>query len=212
MTKAAVKHLSVSLTVSFLEVVPLCESNLDKISKSLLQRFSGYGLRHLDFFRRQGDGLFDYDLTCSLLNRNVTFRFHAEGVHMSLQNARDQKDAGIISDCLIGAFETLSDRRIRESRLEAFIHVSLNSLKEREQFLASLGPSNPKSLVRGVILYSPAAEPFAEVRLLADRSNALEDGVFLNWTTQFIQPLTQDLLNHAASSFRNLALEIGMEL
>lgn len=211
MNKATVKLYSVSLTSWFAEALPFRESGLESIAKKLLQRFSGYGLRHLDVLQREGDKLFDYDLTFSIFNRSGSFRLTAEAVHMAFQNARDEKDAGIISDCLVGVLESLSERRIRESKLEAFVHASLASAEERRKFLGSLGPSDRGLPVGGCVLYFPADETFDEARFLVERSSAYPDGMFLNWAAQFTQPVSQELLTKASASFRRLSGEIGME-
>jgi hypothetical protein len=136
---------------------------------------------------------------------------NAEAAYMAVQNARDEKDAGIITDCFVGALDSLAERRVRESRLEAFVHVSLNSADERENFLSGLGPSDRKELTRGTILYSPADEYFREGRFLADRSLMFPDGVFLTWAAPFGKKLNADVLNKAAATFRRLTNSIGLE-
>lgn len=60
----------------------------------------GHNARRLHPKRDEGDRLFDYDLTFSLFNRIGSFRLTAEGFHMAFQNARGEKDAGIIIDCI----------------------------------------------------------------------------------------------------------------
>jgi hypothetical protein len=211
MINATTKQYSVSLTNWFAEAVPYREAGLEGIAKKLLRKFSGYGLRPLEIFQRAGDRLFDYDLTFSLFNRNSTFRLTAEGSHAAFQNALGDKDAGVITDCLLGFLDSLSERRTRESNLEAFVHASLGSAEERDRFLRTLGATDRKISVAGLVLYSPADETFQEARFLVDRSLALPDGVFLNWAARFSEPLTQEVLTKAVSSFKRLSDEIGLE-
>lgn len=211
MNLATIKQYSVSLTSWFAEAMPFREAGLENVAKRLLLRFSGYGLRPLELFQRDGDRLFDYELTFALFNRSGSFRLSAEGLYVAFQNAQNDRDAGIISDCLMGFLESLSDRRLRESRLEGFVHASLASAEERERFLRDLGPTERKLPVQGCVLYFPAAETFGEVRFLVDRSLLFPDAVFLNWAAPFTQSLSQDLLNKASADFKRVSGDIGLE-
>jgi len=211
MTKATLKQYSVSLTSWFAEALPFREAGLEHVAKKLLLRFSGYGLRPLEVFQREGDRLFDYDLTFSLFNRSGSFRLTAEGLQVTFQNARDEKDAGIIADCLVGFLESLAGRRIRESRLEAFVHASLGPAEERDKFLRNLGPAERELPVGGSVLYFPAGETFGEVRFLVDRSSVFPEGVFLTWAAAFTQTLSQEALNSAAANLKGASGAIGLE-
>jgi hypothetical protein len=211
MHTATVRQYSVSLTSWFADTVPFREAGLEAIARKLLIRFGGYGLRPLELLQREGDKLFDYDLTFSLFNRSGSFRLTSEGGHAAFQNARDDKDAGIISDCLLGLIECVSERRIREHRLEAFVHASLSSTEERDQFLARLGSSERKLPVGGSVLYFPTDAPFGESRFLVDRSVLFTDAVFLNGTASFTPALNQGLVDKAVAVFKQLCGELGLQ-
>ncbi len=210
MSKATVKQYSISLTSWFTEVIPFREFGIEGLAKKFLIRFGGYGLRPADLFQREGDRLFDYDLSFSLFNRSSSFRLNAEGIHVAFHNARDEKDAGIIGDCLLGASECISERRIREHRLETFVHASLSSAEERNTFLANLGSRELKVVPGGSIFYLPAGEHYGESRFLIERSTLLADGVFLNWGVPFTQTLTQQVLSKLSGDFKYLAGEIDL--
>jgi len=211
MSKATVKQYSISLTSWFTEVIPFRESGIEGLAKKLLVRFGGYNLRPADLFQREGDRLFDYDLSFSLFNRSSSFRINPEGIHVAFHNARDEKDAGIIGDCLLGVLECISERRIREHRLETFLHASLSSAEERNAFLANLGSLDLKIVSGGSVFYLPSGEQYGESRFLIERSMLLPDGVFLNWGVPFTQTLTQQVLSKLSVDFKNLAGEIGLD-
>jgi len=211
MSKATVKQYSISLTSWFTDVIPFRESGIESISRKVLVRFGGYGIRPADLFQRVGDRLFDYDLSFSLFNRSSSFRINAEGINVAFHNARDEKDAGIIADCLLGLLECLSKRQIREHRLETFLHASLSSAEERNTFLVSLGSRESKLVSGGSVFYLPAREHRGESRLVVERSVLLADGVFLNWGVPFTQKLTQDVLSKLSADFKYLAGEIGLD-
>lgn len=211
MHAATAKLYSVSLTSWFAEAVPFSEAALPALAKKILLRFGGYGLRPMEIIQREGDSLFDYDLTFALFNRNGTFRLTAEGGYASFQNAKDGNDANLISDCLLGIGETLSERRMREYRLEAFVHASLPSVAERDSFLASLGPSDRKLPIVGCILNFPPCGSFGEGRFLVDRSLIFPEAVFINWSIQFPQPPSKEIFAEATTTFRRLSLELGLE-
>lgn len=211
MHTATVRQYGISLTSWFAEVVSLREAGLEAVARKLLLRFGGYGLRPLDLFQREGDKLFDYDVTFSLFNRGGSFRLTCEGVHTAFQNARDEKDAGIISDCLTGILECVSERRIREHRLELFVHAALSSTAERDQFLASFGPTERRLPLGGCVLYFPADAPLGESRLLVDRSVPFPEAVFLSWNIQFSYTLNQELLNNIVTTFKQLSGQLDLQ-
>ena len=211
MHAATAKLYSVSLTSWFAEAVPFSEASVPALAKKILLRFGGYGLRPTEIIQREGDRLFDYDLTFALFNRNGTFRLTSEGGHASFQNAKDSNDANLISDCLSGVSETLSERRMREHRLEAFVHVSLPSVAERDGFLASLGPTDRKLPVVGCILNFPPIGSFGEGRFVLDRSLMFPDAVFLNWSIQFAKSPGKEIFAEATETFRKLSSEMGLE-
>jgi hypothetical protein len=193
------------------EAVPYAEASLPALAKRILLRFGGYGLRPLEIVQRDGDRLFDYDLSFTLFSRSGTLRITAEGVYASFQNAKDSNDANLISDCLLGIGEVVSDRRMREHRLEAFVHASLSSVAERDSFLASLGPADRKLHTAGCILSTPASASFGEGRLVVDRSLAFPDAVFLNWAVQFSSSPDKQLFADATKMFVYLSSELGLE-
>jgi hypothetical protein len=212
MQRATVKQYGVSLTSWFSEAVSFPASQLEITARQLLIRFAGYGLRPVELVQRQGDKLFDYDLTFSLFSRNGSFRLSSEGAYVTLQNARDEKDAGIIIDCLLGFMECLSGRAIREHRLEVSAHAAVSSVMERDQFLAGLGSGEHKLPVGGCIFYVPAESPFGEARVYVDRSLLLPHGVFLGWSTQFGAAFDQELLKKAAMTFKSLTENLGLQM
>ncbi len=211
MYAATAKLYSVSLTSWFAEAVPFPEAALPVIAKKILVRFGGYGLRPIEIVQREGDKLFDYDLTFALFHRNGSFRLASEGGYASFQNAKDSADANVISDCLLGFSEMVSERRTREHRLEAFVHASLPSGAERDSFLASLGPTDRNLPVVGSILNFPASGSFGEGRFLVDRSVMLPDAVFLNWSIQFPQSPNKEIFAEAETTFRQLSFQLGLE-
>ncbi len=211
MRATVAKLYSVSLTSWFAEAVPFSEAALPALAKRILQRFGGYGLRPLEIIQREGDRLFDYDLNFALFNRNGTIRITSEGVYASFQNAKDDNDANLISDCLLGIGEALSDRRMREHRLEAFVHASLSSVAERDNFLTSLGPSDRKLPISGCILNFPPSGAFGEAKFVVDRSLAFPEAVFINWSAQFPKPPSKELFAEAATTFRQFSAELGLE-
>ncbi len=211
MRAATTKLYSVSMTSWFADVVPYAEASLPALAKKILLRFGGYGLRPLEIVQREGDRLFDYDLSFALFNRSGTIRLTAEGVYASFQNAKDSNDANLISDCLVGIGETLSDRRMREHRLEASVHASLSSTAERDNFLAGLGPADRGLQITGCILSTPAAGSFGEGRFLVDRSLVFQEAVFLDWAVQFPHSPNKELFAEATRIFRHLTLQLGLE-
>jgi hypothetical protein len=211
MHAATTKLYSVSLTSWFAEVVPFPEAGVSATAKKIQLRFAGYGLRPQEIVQRDGDRLFDYELSFSIFNRNGSIRLTSEGCYASFQNARDDKDASIISDCFLGITEVLSDKRIREHRLEAFVHAALPSIAERDKFLASLGPNDRMLPIGGCVLYVPPAGAFGEVRFLVDRSLLFPDAVFLHWASQSSQPLSHELFAEATAGFGRLSSELGLD-
>lgn len=211
MHTAAVKLYSGSLTSWFAEAVPFPEAGLAATAKKILLRFGGYGLRPAEIVQREGDKLFDYDLTFTLFNRSGSFRLASEGNYTSFQNAKDSNDANVIADCLLGICETLSERRMREHRLEVFVHASLPSVVERDSFLARLGPTARKLPVVGCILNFPPSGSFGDGRFLVDRSLMFPDAVFLNWSIQFMQSPSKEIFAEAEATFKQLSLELGLE-
>lgn len=212
MHTAQVRQFSVSMTSSFAEAAAFSEAGILSVVKGLLPRFGGYGLRPVDVAQRTGDGLYDYDLTFSLFNRNGTFRMNAESVHMAFHSARDEKDAGIIADCFLGALECLQERRLREHKLEIYVHATLATLTERDEFLASLGAPHGRLTASGAVFYLPPGPPFGEGRLFLDRSVIFPEAAFLHWTVPFTASPTQSFFAGVPKALGKIVADAGLEL
>ncbi len=81
----------------------------------------------------------------SLFNRSGTIRLTAEGAYASFQNAKDSNDAKLIADCLLGIGETLSDRRMREHRLEVFVQACPTLRRRTRRFPGEPWPSGSET-------------------------------------------------------------------
>ena len=147
MIEATRKKFSISLASALSEILPLQEAGLEQIAKNALRRFAGYGLRPIKVSRREGDRLFDYETNFSLFNRNGVFRVNAENAIVTFDNAQNEQDVGIISDCVAGIFECLSERQISGHKLDTYVHAAAASEKERNKFLEG------SARIRRVCLY-----------------------------------------------------------
>ena len=209
MIEATLKKFSISLASAFSEVLPLQEAGLEQIAKKALRRFGGYGLRPLEVSQREGDRLFDYETNFSLFNRNGLFRVNAENVIVTFDNAQNEQDLGIISDCLAGIFECLSERQISGHKLDTYVHVALASEKERNMFLEGLCENSKGLPIQGCILYFSADEHIPNSRLQVDRSLAWAEAVFLNWMVHY--STLEELLTKALPDFKKLFERLGLQ-
>jgi hypothetical protein len=200
---------TVNLGSFFAQAIPFSQVKPELLAGRLTQKFSSVGLRPTQIQCREGDHLFDYDLTFTLFNRNATCRIAADKVEAAFQNGRDPKDANVVRDSILSLLETVADRHPAQSFLEVGCHAALGTKEDRDQILAKFGNPAAGIPAGGVVAYVPH-ELCGEIRFLLERSNTAPEAVFMSWTTQAITKLTADNLTRLLNAGRDIAAKFDI--
>jgi hypothetical protein len=193
MYQARSQFFNVTMGAFFAQSIPFTQSKPELLAGRLSQRFASTGLRPVHIRCREGDRLFDYDLTFALFNRQATCRIAADKLEVSFQGGRDAKDVGIVKDSLLALLDCVADRQPVQTFLEGGVHAALKTKEEREQLLAKFGNAAAGIPSGGVIAYIPN-EVCGEIRFLLERSTTAPESIFLSWSTQPIAKPTPEAL------------------
>jgi hypothetical protein len=210
MIEATIKHFNVTLTSDFLEAAPFREEEARDIAKGLLGQFRGFGLTPSDVILREGDRLFDYDISLSLFNRNGAIRIGAQSVTVDFKNANCRNDAELMTDCIKRIFDCISERTASIHKLELGVHAALTSELERKCYLESLCKIPSKQPIGGYVFYFTDESKIQETRFLVDRSIGWKEALFFGCTLDFTS--LDQLLAQAAPTFEGLVSRLGVRV
>jgi hypothetical protein len=206
------QQLNVSVEMLFANPIPYRAADLDGFSQKALASFREYGLGALHIFQREGDRLYDYDVTFSLFNRNGNFRLASEKLIVVLQNARGEADVALIKAALLKITECLTVADVTENIINSTSQAVFSTKEERDEFLSNLAHTREGLSCGGVVYYGKFEPSPSEMRFQIDRSGVFPEGVFLSWMSAVKGRLTGQLLTDTAGAFGSILAKFGLTL
>jgi len=185
----------------------------DEISQKCLEAFASYGLRPTQIAVRNGDQVFNYDLSFSLFNGNGTFKISSEKLEVSLQNVNSEKDWEIVQDCLAKFYEHVPLPEIEHTLITSNAHAAFASDEAMQQYLSQYANPARQIVSGGAIANILCPNWPTEIRLAAERSLAYPASLFLMWTTTHRgDKITRNVLTSVKSAFEESAAKLDLTL
>ena len=205
------QQLNVSVEMLFPKAVPFRMAQIELFAENALERFREYGLAPLQIFQRDGNGLFDYDISFWLFNGNGLFRLTAEKLFVQIQNARSPNDLSIIKACLLKAVECLPKTEVRDNLVAVTNQSTFASKEERDKFLGQFADTKRGITYGGVVYYERIEAALNEFRFQIDRSAVYPEGIFLSWNGVVKAKLTEQTLDSLSNNLRSICarFELG---
>jgi hypothetical protein len=214
MAEITIKVLAFILFEStFKNPVLFTEADCASVARKCLEAFSGYGLTPSQISVRTGDQTFNYDVSFSIFNGNGTFRFSAEKLEFSLQNATSPKDLEIVDDCVAKIYEHIPLPEIDRTSISAHCHAVFPSAEALRKFQVENADISRQIIWKGTIAYIRVENWAEEIRLMVDRSLVYTDGLFLLWTTSYRgKKISRDVLKDVRVVFVKSAEKLDLTL
>ncbi len=183
MPEISSQTFGVAIETSFKKAVLLKDARIPDFAQKCLEVFASYGLSPTQIALRHGDSLFNYKFSFSLFNGNAIFKISAEKLHLAFTNARGEKDAETIADCVAKMHEQVALPEINRTVITANAQVTLPSVEDTQKYL--LRYANPANgIISGGTIAFVQSEAWPEpIRLSVEQSLVYPNGLFLYWQT-----------------------------
>lgn len=206
------QNLSVNLEAAFQKPVPYDAVYMKGVAESGLQKFGEFGLRCGQVLQRQGDQLFDYELSFSLFNGQAQFRLNAERYSLNLQNVRTERDAQLVLESLVRATQCVGSSNNCKLNLQANAHATFESESQCGAFFAAFSNPSQGIIDGGRIIFVREEGWGSPVRLTAERSLGFKEGVFLVFSTEIQGVADLETLRQIADTFGKSLQRLDLEL
>ena len=206
------QNLSARMELTFQTPIPFEKDSLRNMASAALGAFGQFNLRPDQVFQRIGDALFDYELSFSLFNGQATFRIGAERALVYVQNARDRRDAEVVSQCLGSAAECFQVNPVSRIALHGNCHALFESEAGSEAFFKAFADSAQDIVDGGRIAFVQEKEWIAPVRISVERSIAFKNAVFIMWSTERPGKTNLEGLRGIADDFGKASAKIGLKV
>ena len=199
------QNLSVTLEAFFQKPVAYDRDRFKSIAETALEKYGEFGLRCGQVWQRQGDQLFDYELSFSLFNGLGQFRLSAERFSVNLQNARGERDVQVILECLVRAAQCVGSNDSCKLNIQANSHAIFESESQ-------CNASTINYALRRVSKISKEEGWVSPVRLTAERSLGFKEGVFLVFSTERTGIAHLETFQQIADTFGKALQKLDLEL
>ena len=163
-------------------------------------------------WQRQGDQLFDYELSFSLFNGLGQFRLSAERFSVNLQNARGERDVQVILECLVRAAQCVGSNDSCKLNIQANSHAIFESESQCNAFFANFANPSQGIIDGGRIIFVREEGWVSPVRLTAERSLGFKEGVFLVFSTERTGIAHLETFQQIADTFGKALQKLDLEL
>ena len=162
---------------------------------------------------KRWDDLFGFELSAQFLGGNATLTRTADCTRIHIRNGRTAGDWAIIRTALTRLFAILDPDPKTLSGLSAHAHARFPSASERDEWLEGFSHS-PMVARPGVLGHVQIADWEKDIRVAIERSNVVDDGIFILWETYFTNDQEwETFLGSLTTMMENAAnlFELGFE-
>ena len=206
------ENLSATMEAFFSTPAAFDRTALQTMAATALQQFSEYGLRPSQINQRLGDQLFDYEVSFSLFNNQAHFRVGSERLFVNVQNARGQRDAQLLAECIVRATKCVDSSTIGKLNFQAASHAVFENEADYAPFFSPFVDATNAVIGGGRIILAQEKDWPAPVRLLAENSLNFKDGVFLLCSTEHSGVVSLEALHAVADRFGKTAQKLGLKI
>ena len=161
------------------------QAGLEDFGAKICDSAKGLGLRVDQVRLRRYDELYGYELTANFFGDNGTLVRTADRVKLSVRNARNAADWNLVRETFVRFYALMEFPPTTVSALSSHVHARFEETSDRDRFME--GFEHGFELVRAAALgYVRIADWEKEIRVLIEQSNAIPDGIFVAWDTQFV--------------------------
>lgn len=174
----------VHVDVPFLAPLGFAQAGLEAFGGQICDAATGLSLRPDQIRVKRWDELYGYELSAQFFGENGTLTRTADRVKLGVRNARTAADWKIIRDMLTRfyAFKEFPEKTV--TTLATHVHAKFPTTEERDEWLGRFSYS-PLIARAAALGYVRIADWEKDIRVLIEQSNAVTDGVFIVWETQF---------------------------
>lgn len=186
-----VEIFGVAVDVPFPRPLAYGQARLEDFSAKLCDPVTGLSLRPSLLRLRRTDDLYDYELSGHFFGENGSLTRTADRVKLAIRNARNAADWNIVHQTFTRFYKLAEFAPESATTLSLHVHAKFSSAGEREGFLDQFN--------HHALMSRPAALGYVrimdwekDIRVLIEQSNAVPDGIFIAWDTQFAHPQEWD--------------------
>ena len=174
----------VAIEVSFPGPLGFHQAKIEEFAGKICDPAKGLGLRVDQVRLRRTDELYNYELSAQFFGENGSLVRTADRIKVAIRNARNAADWNLVRETLVRFYAILDFPPTSLSVLSAHVHARFESSGERDEFLTQF--DHGFEVIRPAGLgYVLIADWEKEIRVLMENSNAVPDGLFVAWDTQF---------------------------
>lgn len=176
--------LGINLDIPFVPAVTKRDADLDGFATWLCDPDDGLGLRPDQVRLRTWDELFGYELTAQFFGENGLIVRTADRIKLSVKNSRTAGDWELVRRLIVRFYTRMKFPKKSFTTFAAHVHSKFPAADELEAFFAQF-PQAPMASRPSVFSYVKITDWEADIRVLAEKSHALPDALFVAWETQF---------------------------
>ncbi len=181
--------LSINLDIPFPAPLTVAAAELDTFAMWLCDGPKGLGLRPDQIRLKKWDELFGYELVGQFFGDNGLVTRTADRIKLTVKNARTAADWELVRQLIVRFYTHMQFPATSITTFAAHIHSRFPSADELTAFFDGF-PQPSMSSRPALFSYVKITDWEADIRLIAEKSAALPDALFLAWETQF--PNSQD--------------------
>lgn len=180
-----IEFFGIAVDVAFPSPLGFNQARLEEFGTKVTDAQKGLGLRVDQIKLRRTDELYNYEFAANFFGENGHVVRTADRIKMSVRNARNVADWNLIRETFVRFYNLMEFMPNTMTTLSTHIHAKFESSQDRDSFLAQF--THGANVVRPAALgYVRISDWEKEIRVLIEQSNAVQDGLFIAWDTQFV--------------------------
>lgn len=179
-----IEIFGVAVDIPFPGPLGFNQARLEDFGAKVCDATKGLGLRVDQIRLRRTDELYNYEFSAQFFGENGTLVRTADRIKIGIRNARNAADWNLVRETLVRFYGLMEFLPTTLTALSSHVHVKFESQGERDEFLSQFDQGT--AVIRPAGLgYVRIADWEKEIRVLMETSNAVPDGLFVAWDTQF---------------------------
>jgi hypothetical protein len=179
-----IEFFGVAIEVAFPSPLGFTQARLEDFGAKVCDATKGIGLRVDQIRLRRTDELYNYELSAQFFGENGSLSRTAASIKLAIRNARNNADWNLIRETFVRFYNLMEFLPTSVTALSTHVHAKCDSLRDRDDFLSQF--DHGANVIRAAGLgYVRIADWEKEIRVLIENSNAVQDGLFVAWDTQF---------------------------
>jgi hypothetical protein len=212
MFEVQTQNFGVSVEAVFQKPVSLREAQPETCAEKLVAFLHSWNLKatRLELYKR--DSLYSFELNGAVYGESVKILLNSERFYLSFANGRTQADFQTIAGALIGFSESFMLPPDSITAANLYAHSSFSSSALYKEYLSRFGVANVNAELSGAIAYLMTKTWTESIRFQIDRSEMLQSGLFLSWTTKLKSwPLSLNVINAVKESTDETSEVFGLK-